>query len=236
MSIHRRFLMVAFVLVACGLTFLVDAEDAPTLRKDSIVLKNGTKLSGTLFDRTKTRVVFWTEDGKKVFKKSEVRDIERASIDERAKATAKKHEGKSKTKSEWRKLVKYCWDKELYMEYRRALRRLYKLDRSDVKVRINLGHSKYKDEWLSEAETYAKTKTGKYTVDDRGNLVTQAKTVVEKKKKPKGIKVLKREKLSATAQKRMDKERKRRAEQATSFRKKLEREYRGVDWNDRGKI
>ena len=225
---------IAIVGVASGALAIGKAPPKP--RKDQVTLRSGEKLEGTLLDRTKSMVVIWVDGKKQVHARSDVSAIERAKVNQKRLDKAKEAEkaaSKKPSASRWRKLADYYWKYELYLEYRRALRRLFRVDSGDEDVRIELGLARLDGQWLSELEVYEKTKDGQYEIDDSGDLVAKSKTIVKTDDTKSNIRILEREKLSATEVKKIEEKRARRIKSAEKFRRKLAREYEGVEWNDR---
>jgi len=172
--------------LSAGEATLEDAKGSQKPATDSLLLKDGKSLSGTLLDKAGDEYVFLSNDGKQFIPSTDVRSVER-SLDPKFGRIFLEGEAKSKTDDDWRELARLCVKKGAYPEARASWRKLLLLEPDDVEAHKGLGEKFLDRRWVGEKEIELKLKEGYRIVD--GKLVgksspadTGTKTVVKEEK------------------------------------------------------
>jgi hypothetical protein len=153
---------------------------------DSLLLKDGKSLSGSLLDKNGDEYVFLTSEGKQFISSGEVRTVQR-SLDPSFSKVFLEEEAKAKTAEDWRELAWLCMKNLAHLEERVSWRKVLLLEPDDVEAHKGLGEKFLDRRWVGEKEIELKLKEGYKIVD--GKLVgksspadTGTKTVVKEEK------------------------------------------------------
>ena len=246
---------VGLVLVILGVSMSSKTEAEPLndsdpsiLQADTVELKGGEVLRGKLLDISKKRLVLLEGLEEKTISRREVEEFTRGVADSlhRMKKKFRKVEDGDNDVDRWLLLARFCAKRESERgenwtpERRRALRRVLRLDPSHAKAKQGMREVVFHSgSWLTRDELSGFELSKGALVEREGGKRPResSKTrVVKEKGLPSNYQTLERTELAKSKRIRLEKDIAKRRRTATKVREAQDREYEGVEWENRHKI